>query len=366
MTAPAPSPMDRALELARLALGATSPNPSVGAVIVRDSGIVGEGFTQPPGGDHAEIAALRAAGDLARGAALFTTLEPCCHQGRTPPCTTAIIQAGVSVVHAAATDPNPKVNGKGIQKLQAAGVAVQVGEREQEALEVIEAYSHLVNTGRPFVVAKFATSLDGKIATASGDSKWITSEAARSRANALRGRYDAVMVGVNTIIEDDPQLTLRQGGASSERQPLRIVVDSRGRTPPNARVLREPGQTLLAVADIEESRHRALEEAGAELLLTAASRSGGIDLQALLQALGAREVTGILVEGGGKLLGSLFDLGCVDKVLAFVSSTIIGGAKAPSPVGGRGALDMREALRLNGVSVETVGPDVLISGYPAR
>jgi diaminohydroxyphosphoribosylaminopyrimidine deaminase/5-amino-6-(5-phosphoribosylamino)uracil reductase len=358
--------MDRALELARTALGTTSPNPAVGALIVKDGLVVGEGFTQSPGGYHAEIVALKAAGTSARGATLFTTLEPCCHEGRTPPCTKAIIEAGISTICIAAVDPNPKVNGKGIKELADAGITVQSDDRQEGAEQIIEAYSHFIKTGRPFVVAKFATSLDGKIATTSGDSKWITSQEARSHANALRGQYDAVMVGVKTVIEDNPQLTLRQGAAPSVRQPLRIVVDSHGRTPPSSSLLREAGQTLIAASDVEASRRHSLEESGAEILLVAPSSHGGVDLGNLLQALAARDVTGIMVEGGGRLLGSLFDLGFVDKVLAFVSPTIIGGASSPSPVSGRGATRMSEVLRLERTTVEVLGGDVLISGYPVR
>ena len=358
--------MERALDLARGALGTTSPNPSVGALIVKDGVIVGEGSTQPPGGDHAEVVAIEAAGTSARGATLFTTLEPCCHQGRTPPCTKAIIDAGISAVCIAAEDPNPKVNGNGIKELEQAGITVQTGEGKEDAEQVIEAYSHFIETGRPFLVAKFAASLDGKIATTSGDSKWITAQAARDHANALRGQYDAIMVGVNTVIEDDPQLTVRQGLSTSGRQPLRIVVDSHGRTPPSARLLGEAGGTLIAVAALEESRRDSLERSGAELLVTGASAHGGVDLAALLEALAARGITAIMVEGGGRLLGSLFDLGLINKVLAFVSPTIIGGTSSPSPVGGRGAARMSEALRLERTSVEVLGDDVLISGYPTR
>ena len=358
--------MERALDLARSALGTTSPNPAVGALIIKDSVIVGEGFTQPPGDDHAEIVALKAAGAAARGATLFTTLEPCCHQGRTPPCTKAIIEAGISTICIAAVDPNPKVNGKGIKEMADAGITVQSGDRQEGAEQIIEAYSHFIKTGRPFVVAKFATSLDGKIATTSGDSKWITSQASRSHANALRGQYDAIMVGVNTVIEDDPQLTLRQGDAPSIRQPLRIVVDSHGRTPPSARLLREAGQTLIAAVDVEATRRHSLEEGGADILLVAPSTHGGVDLGDLLQTLAERDITGVMVEGGGRLLGSLFDLGFVDKVLALVSPTIIGGASSPSPVSGRGATRMSEALRLERTTIEVFGGDVFIAGYPIK
>ena len=227
--------MRRALELAREAVGLSSPNPPVGAVVVREGQVVGEGCTLPRGQAHAEVTALRQAGERAKGASLFTTLEPCCHFGRTPPCTRDIIDAGISEVHMALMDPYPQVNGTGRVELREAGVETYVGEGADEAGEIAEAYIRFMTTGLPFVVAKFAMSLDGKIATASGDSQWITGEEARSRARELRRRFDAVAVGVGTVLADDPKLTARDAdGKPLKRQPLRIVVDSSARTPPSA------------------------------------------------------------------------------------------------------------------------------------
>ena len=223
-----------------------SPNPPVGAVLVRDGEVVGEGYTQPPGQAHAEIVAIRQAGPRARGATLYTTLEPCNHQGRTGPCSEAIIEAGVVEVHSAVTDPNPHVKGGGLSRLSEAGIAVSTGEMAGEASRLIEAYAKLVKTGRPFVTAKFAMSLDGKIATRTGSSQWITGEEARAYGHRLRAASDAVMVGINTVLADDPRLTARDGsGAALDRQPLRVVVDSRGRIPREARMLGEPGSTLV-------------------------------------------------------------------------------------------------------------------------
>jgi diaminohydroxyphosphoribosylaminopyrimidine deaminase/5-amino-6-(5-phosphoribosylamino)uracil reductase len=225
--------MERALSLARMAVGNTSPNPAVGAVIVKDELIVGEGYTQPPGSDHAEIVALKQAGDSGKGATMYVTLEPCCFTGRTPPCTEAIIERGIAEVHIATLDPNPKVAGGGRDELKDAGVGVVVGERAEEARELNEAYFKYITTGQPFVTVKFAVSLDGKIATWSGDSHWISCEESRKFIHGLRRASDAVMIGVNTVILDDPRLTARD--KPQEKYPLRVIVDSKLRTPPTAR-----------------------------------------------------------------------------------------------------------------------------------
>ncbi|MCE2462923.1 MAG: bifunctional diaminohydroxyphosphoribosylaminopyrimidine deaminase/5-amino-6-(5-phosphoribosylamino)uracil reductase RibD, partial [Dehalococcoidia bacterium] len=242
------SHMRQALALARLALGTTSPNPAVGAVIVRDGVVVGEGFTQPPGHAHAEVMALQQAGRNSRDASLYVTLEPCCTYGRTPPCTQAIIAAGISEVHAAITDPNPRVNGKGLSELEATGIKVYRGDGEEEAREMYEAFARHVNTGLPFVTAKFAMSLDGKIATHTGDSKWVTGPLARGHVQEMRRTCDAIMVGVNTVLRDNPRLTARdRDGSLLSRQPLRVILDSKARTPTDAILLSEPGLTFIAV-----------------------------------------------------------------------------------------------------------------------
>ena len=365
--------MKRALTLARQALGTTSPNPAVGAVVVKDDLILGEGFTLPPGQSHAEVVALERAGESSRGASLYVTLEPCCIYGRTPPCTQAIIGAGISEVHVATTDPNPRVNGKGLAELEAAKINVYSGEEEGEARELYEAFAKHVNTGMPLVTAKFAMSLDGKIATHTGDSKWVTGAPARSYVQEMRRTCDAIMVGVNTVLRDNPQLTARdREGNPLARQPLRVILDSRARTPPDARLLKEPGHTLIAVTQPTDNRAcpehsrriTPLLDAGAEILELPATREGMVDPCALLEALGARGVVSLLVEGGGTLLGSLFDLGLVDKVAAFIAPVIIGGISAPSPVGGNGSANMSEAARIRQVRVEQIGEDILLVGYP--
>ncbi len=357
--------MQRALTLAREALGTTSPNPAVGAVIVRDGVIVGEGRTQPAGSWHAEVMALRQAGEAARGATMYVSLEPCCHYGRTPPCTEAIIAAGVTEVHVAVLDPNPLVSGRGIAALAAAGIKTHVGEHEEAARELNEAYCKFISRGVPFVTAKFAVSVDGKIATKTGDSQWITGEEARRYAHGLRRVSDALIVGVNTIIADDPQLTARYDTelASSRRQPMRVIADSSGRTPASSRIFRAPGKTLIATtASTEPARESQLREVGAEVLVLP-TEEGRVDLSELLRALGQRGITSVLVEGGGTLLGSFFDRGLVDKVYAFIAPVVVGGEEATTAVEGRGVSKMAEALRLHSLIVERLGDDVMICGY---
>ena len=260
--------MERALELARSVVGATSPNPSVGAVVVKDDIEIGWGATSPPGQEHAEINALKQAGASASGAALYTTLEPCSIFGRTPPCTRAIIDAGVAQVNVAAIDPNPLVSGNGCAELRSAGIDVQVGEQSEAAQALYEAFAKHVNTGIPFVSVKFAMSLDGKIAVTSGDSKWVTGVEARSLVQQMRRESDAIMVGVNTVLADDPQLTARDPhGEPLPRQPLRVVVDSRCRTPASARMFEQPGSTVVATTlQTPDPRIEQLTGAGAEVL----------------------------------------------------------------------------------------------------
>jgi diaminohydroxyphosphoribosylaminopyrimidine deaminase/5-amino-6-(5-phosphoribosylamino)uracil reductase len=357
--------MECALSLARLAMGYTSPNPAVGAVIVEDGLAVGMGYTQPAGSEHAEIMAIRQAGDKAKGATMYVTLEPCSHYGRTPPCTQAIIDAGISEVNIALLDPNPLVSGRGVRRLNERGIKTHMGMGQQKAYEINEAYIKHITTGLPFVVAKFAMSLDGKIATKTGDSKWITREEARNYAHALRHTVDAIMVGVNTIIADNPRLTAKccgGRGGIGKMQPLRLVVDSKGKVPLNSHIFEPPGEVLLAVAaPFNSVKKKKFVKAGAEVLELPAS-DGLVDIVALLKLLGKREIVTVLVEGGGKLLGSLFDHHLVDKVLAFISPIIVGGNEAVS-VGGNGVDNMAKALRLSRVDIKNFGDDILVSGY---
>ena len=360
--------MKQALSLAKLALGQVSPNPAVGAVVVKDGEVVGQGYTQPPGSWHAEVMALNQAGEKARGGVMYVTLEPCCHYGRTPPCTKAIIAAGISEVQLAMLDPNPLVSGRGEDELEREGIKTRMGEHGQEAREINEAYIKYITTGMPFVTAKFAVSLDGKIATKNGDSKWITGIDARKYIHYLRYTADAIMAGANTVIADDPRLTCRYGGIGGEakKQPLRVIVEGRGRTPAKAQVFSEPGKALLTLGNlVKPERKEALTKAGAELL-ELPSEEGLIDLERLLKVLGEREITSVLVEGGGVLLGSLFDHGLVDKVIAFIAPIIIGGQEAKPAVAGRGVDKVMDAIKLERTSVEKFGKDLMISGYVGR
>ena len=357
--------MRQALSLARLALGQVSPNPAVGAVVGKDGEVVGQGYTQPPGSSHAEVVALKQAGEKARGSAVYVTLEPCCHHGRTPPCTQAIISAGIAEVHLAMLDPNPQVSGRGEKELEQQGIKTRVGEYEEEAREINEAYTKFITTGVPFVTAKFAASLDGEIATKEGDSRWISGEEARKHVHYLRYVTDAIMAGANTVITDDPHLTCRCGatGGTVRKQPLRVIVDGNGRTPATARIFSEPGKVLLVLSEsTEPEKKKNLAQAGAELL-ELPSKEGMVDLGTLLKALGERSVTSVLVEGGGILLGSLFDSRLVDKVIAFIAPIIIGGEEARTAVAGKGIDVVSEAIKLEHFSVERFGEDLMVSGY---
>ena len=332
----------------------------VGAVLVKGGRVVGEGYHRQVGGPHAEVWALREAGGAARGATLCVSLEPCCHQGRTPPCTDAIIEAGIARVVAACLDPNPQVNGAGIELLRAAGIAVEVGVMEAEARRLNEAYCKHITIGLPFVALKAAMSLDGKIATARGESKWITGERARAAAHRLRARHDAVMVGVGTALADDPQLTVR---AARGRTPLRVVVDSRARTPPRARLLTadERPPVIAVTRDAPEARVRRLERAGAQVWRVGA-RAGKVDVKRLMKRLGAEGVLSVLVEGGGTLAAAVLAAGLVDRVYFFVAPRLIGGADALTPVEGAGVSRLAQAWRIEGLQVRRVGEDLLVSG----
>ncbi|MFC2041706.1 bifunctional diaminohydroxyphosphoribosylaminopyrimidine deaminase/5-amino-6-(5-phosphoribosylamino)uracil reductase RibD [Chloroflexota bacterium] len=360
--------MKQALSLATLALGQVSPNPAVGAVVVKDGEVVGQGHTQPPGSWHAEVMALKQAGEKARGGVMHVTLEPCCHQGRTPPCTQTIINAGISEVHLAMLDPNPLISGRGEEELEREGIKTYVGEHEEEAKEINEAYTKFITTGMPFVTAKFAVSLDGKIATKDGDSKWISGSESRKYVHYLRYTTDAIMAGANTVIADDPHLTCRQGGRGGEvrKQPLRVIVDGRGRTPSTAKVFSKPGKSLLALSmPVKPEKTEAFARLGAEIL-ELPSEENQVDLEKLLKALGERDITSVLVEGGGILLGFLFDHGLVDKVIAFIAPIIIGGEKARIAVAGKGVDRVADAIKLERISVERFGEDLMLSGYIKR
>ena len=355
--------MQRALELARNTRVPTSPNPTVGAVIVSNDEVVGEGVTEPPPGRHAEVIALEHAGERARGATLYSTLEPCRHHGRTAPCTDAIINAGITEVHYSVADPDRDGAG-GHAKLEAADIRVVAGEGEAEARRINEAFFKHRETGLPFVIAKFAVSLDGRIAAGSGDSRWVSGPTAREWSHRLRTRIDAIICGSETVILDDPLLTARPDGEDAEHQPLRVVVDSRGRVPPMARVFTGGAGTLVATTEGASAAWRASIEAGGAEVAAFPMDGDHLDLETLLRDLGARDIVTALVEGGGVLLGGFFDRSLVDKVHAIIAPVIVGAADAPGAVAGRGAYRMADALRLSEVSVERLGEDILVTGYP--
>ncbi len=357
--------MREALSEAARAQGTTAPNPPVGAVVVSAGEVVGRGHTQPPGGDHAEVGALREAGGRARGATLYVTLEPCSHFGRTPPCADALIAAGVAAVRYAVEDPDAQVSGRGGEALRAAGVEAVEGDGAEEASYQLAGYLKHRRTGLPLVVVKFAASLDGRIAAASGDSRWVSGPETLRWAHEQRPLIDAIVVGSNTVVVDDPRLTARPGGSSEGvHQPLRVVLDSRGRTPEDAAVLGGEAATLIATtqASAVEWRER-MAARGAELLVLPAA-GGHVDIEALLRELGARGMLTVLFEGGGIVLGSLFDRRLVDRVHAVIAPLVIGASDAPSAVAGVGVQRMAQAPRLREVTVERLGDDTLISGVP--
>ena len=354
--------MGRALELAERGRGFVEPNPLVGAVLVRDGRAVGEGWHRRYGEAHAEVNALAEAGDLARGATAYVTLEPCCHHGKTPPCTDALLRAGVGRVMAAMSDPFPPVAGRGAAALRAAGVPVEFGLCEAAARRLNAPYLTLLTAGRPYVHAKWAMTLDGKIATRAGDSRWISNEASRRRVHELRGRMDAVVVGVGTALADDPRLTARPPGP---RTAVRVVLDSRCRLPTDsvlAKTAREVPTLLAATAAAPADRAAALRALGCEVL-TGPATDGHTDVRALLAELGRRRFTNLLVEGGGGALGAFLDAGAVDEVHVFVAPCLAGGATAPTPMGGRGVEKIAEALRLTETRVDIVDGDVLLHGW---
>ena len=353
----------RAIELARQAAGGVAPRPPVGAVVVKHGGIVGEGRTRPRPGRHAEAEALAQAGDAAVGGTLVCTLEPHGFQGVSAPCTDAIIESGIIRVACPIEDPNPAVAGTGFAQLRQAGVDVVTAcpdDLRRETLEIIEGYRRHLDTGLPFVTAKFAMSLDGKIATHAGNSQWITGELARQTAHRMRAMSEAVVVGSGTVLKDNPRLTARdERGEATGRPAFRVVVDTGGRVPRDSNVFAGPGNVIWAVGDGTEVMPPGTNVEVVQL----PTRDGRVDLRRLIALLGERNVHNALFEGGGSILGTLFDDGLVDKVAAFVAPVIVGGRGAPSPVGGEGVDDIGEALRLSDVRRTQLGPDILTIGY---
>lgn len=355
--------MDRAFELAERGRYTVSPNPMVGAVIVKNGRVVGEGWHRRAGGPHAEVAALKKAGARARGADLYVTLEPCVHHGRTPPCTDALVAAGVRRVVFASRDPDPRVSGSGARALRRAGIVAAAGtpaERSRAGRQNEKFFVSVIRR-RPFVLAKWAASLDGKIASASGESRWITGTRARRRAMLLREELDAVLVGAGTVAADDPQLT-RRLGLNRVTPHCRIVLDGRLSAPEGASLFRRPRGVIVATAlPVSHPRARRLARRGVEVWSLRGERPGEVDLRRLLKNLLESGVTSLLVEGGGTTHGAFLKAGLVDRVAVFLAPRLLGGAAAPPSVGGRG-FSLARTPRLLDVAVERVGDDILVTG----
>lgn len=355
--------LDRALALAERGRYATSPNPMVGAVVVAGGRAVGEGFHRRAGGPHAEVMALRRAGRAARGADLYLTLEPCVHTGLTPPCAPLVVASGVERVIVAATDPNPKVAGRGLAALRRAGITVVKAPPawRRRAVEQNERFRTWVSSGRPFVLAKWAQTLDGRTAAASGESRWITGDAARGRGMLWREEYDAVLVGAGTVAADDPLLTRRLGRNRSTEQ-WRIVLDGRLRVRESAKLFRAPGRRLVVTAArLSHPKVQRLKARGVEVWSLPGRSRGRVDLARFLDELGSRDVTGLMVEGGAETLWGFFAEGLVDRAAVFVAPRILGGRLAPGGVGGRG-FSLAGTPRLTDVRAEPVGGDLLVTG----
>lgn len=354
--------MRYALRLARKGIGWTSPNPPVGAVIVWDGELIAGGFHEGAGKPHAEIVALEKARERAKGATLYVTLEPCVHHGRTPPCVPRIIAARIQRVVIATLDPNPIVNGRGVQQLKDAGISVTVGILEKEGKDLIAPFAKFITQKIPFVTLKLALTLDGKIATAKGKSKWLTGEKARRYAHRLRHEHDAVLVGVNTVLADNPQLTVRLV-PGRVKQPLRVIVDSHARTPLTARVLRS-AETPCIIAVTErapDERIIELQKSGAKVWKLPMTRENRVDLKALLKRLGREGVVSVLVEGGGELAGSFVRGRLVDRIAFFFAPKLLGGRDAVSAIGGKGFSHLGEALKLTEMRWRRLGDDWLLT-----
>ena len=364
--------MKRVLKLAAKASGMTSPNPMVGAVIVKDSKIIAEDYHRKPGTPHAEALVIQTAGEKAKGGTLYVNLEPCCHtEKRTPPCTKAIINAGIKKVVIGMKDPNPKVSGKGIEELEKAGIKVISGILEEGAKRLNEAYIKYISTRIPFVTLKVAMTLDGKIATPEGESKWITGEKAREKVRQLRGSVDAIMTAIGTVKADNPQLTVRGQGFKGSRvqgvkSPKRIVIDPHFEIPIDARILETPPETIVVTRKSEvrsqksEEKMKILSDKGVQII---EYKDEKLDLQWLMEKLGRMEITSLLVEGGSSLNAHVLEDGVVDKVMFFIAPKIIGGGESFSAVGGKSFRKLADAYQLKGMKVKRVGEDILVEGY---
>ena len=358
--------MKRAIELAKKGEGWTNPNPMVGAVIVKDGRIIGEGYHARCGELHAERNAIASLTESAEGATLYVTLEPCCHYGKTPPCTEAILEQKIKKVVIGSRDPNPKVAGKGAKILRDAGVTVVEDFMRDKCDELNPIFFHYITTKTPYVVMKYAMTLDGKIATKTGASKWITQEAARREVQYMRHRYMGIMVGIGTVLADDPMLTCRLGKTENGVNPVRIICDTVLRTPLESQIVRTAKEvpTIIASCNRQEAMHMPYVEAGCQILVTP-EKDGQVDLWDLMRQLGEQEIDSVILEGGGTLNWSALQAGLVQKVQAYVAPKLFGGATAKTPVEGQGFLKPAEAVTLSRTKVTALGSDWLIEGYPA-
>ena len=353
--------MKLAIELAKKGEGNVNPNPMVGAVIVKDEKIIGQGYHERCGESHAEVNAFRSLKEDASGATMYVTLEPCSHYGKTPPCADKIIENNISKVVIGMVDPNPLVSGKGIEKLENAGIEVEVGVLEEECIKLNEVFIKYITTKRPFIVLKAAMSLDGKIATKTGESKWISSEESRLQVHNLRNKLSGIMVGVNTVIEDNPELTSRIEGGND---PIRIIVDSTLRIPMDSNVLQnKDNKTIIATTSkANTEKMQEILNKGVRVL-TVNENNGKVDLSELITKLGQLNIDSILLEGGATLNYSALDEGIVDKVMMYISAKIIGGEKSKTPVGGNGIDKLQEAFKIRDINISVVGEDILLEGY---
>jgi diaminohydroxyphosphoribosylaminopyrimidine deaminase/5-amino-6-(5-phosphoribosylamino)uracil reductase len=352
-----------ALRLAAKARGRTSPNPMVGAVVVKNGKVIASGYHRKAGEPHAEAIALRKAGKFAKGAMLYVTLEPCSHMDkRTPPCTPLVMQSGVKRVVIAMIDPNPRVSGGGIKALRKAGIEVVAGVLEEEARRLNEAFIKHITTGLPFVTLKLAQTLDGKIATSSGESKWITGEKAREEGHKLRDSNDAILVGINTVLRDDPSLTARIPGG---RDPVRVIVDSHLRIPLNAKVLarKSSAKTIVAtLSDARKSKIKKLQDTGAEVLAVKSSH-GRVDLRDLMKKLGKQDIMSVVIEGGAEINAAALKAGLVDKVVMFLAPLLMTGTNSLCSIGGSSPAKLSQALKLRNMSAKFIGKDLMVEGY---
>lgn len=351
--------MKLAMDLAAKGKGWVNPNPMVGAVIVNNQAIIGQGYHQRFGGLHAEREALANCQEDPSGATVYVTLEPCCHWGKTPPCTEALIEAGIQRVVVACLDPNPLVAGKGVERLKAAGISVDVGILADQVSDQLRYFFHYIRTGRPYVVCKYAMTLDGKIASRTGDSQWITGPLAREQVHRQRHEFMAIMVGINTVLQDDPLLTCRLAG--NYRQPVRIICDCQLRLPLDSQLVRSACQvpTLVATSSQNQSKIQQLQAKQVEVIQVNENESG-IDLSVLLSMLGERGIDSLYVEGGAQIHGSLVDLGLVNEFQIYLGNQVLGGDQSPSPIAGQGFAKMNQALTTNLKEVQQLGKDIFL------